>query len=86
MYFERTFLDDRGMPYRKDWKHIILAPSSLDSYNGTSFAGIYYLLNEYSHESNESKQTNIVNAIRAHLSVIVFHINSAKLLMKQNFY
>ena len=82
MQTERSFLDSQGMPYRKEWKHVILAPSPLDSYEGSSFAGLYHLLWEFKHNK---KTKDPLNQIREHLSVIVFHINSAKILLKQKF-
>ena len=85
MSLERSFLDVKGLPFREDWHHVVVAPSALDSYNGSSFAGLYFLLWKYSHENNESNQLSLLENIRQHISVITFHVNSAKLVVKQRF-
>lgn len=86
MLLERTFLEEQGLPFRKDYKHIVLAPSALDSYSGSSFAGLYDLLFRLSHESDDKNKSQTLEDIRMHLSVIVFHINAATQLLKQSLY
>jgi len=79
MRLERAFLDDQGLPFRKQYKHTVLSASALDSYSGSSFAALYDLLWQFTHEPNDK----LLALIKQHLSVIVFHINSAKLVLKQ---
>jgi len=86
MLLERTFLEQQGLPFRKDYKHIVLAPSSMDSYSGSSFSGLYDLLWQYNHESDIKNKLQTLEDVKKHLSVIVFHINSAKQLLKQSLY
>ncbi|CAG2102362.1 unnamed protein product [Medioppia subpectinata] len=85
MSIERTFLEPNGLPFRKDYKHIILSPNAFDSYSGSSFAGLYHLLWEITHNSTQESQQKLLPLIKQHISVIVFHINAAKNLLKQSF-
>lgn len=83
MTLERAFLDDLGLPLKKDYKNIISAPSSLDSYSGSNFPGLYDLLWQYTKESNSTQKWE---EVQQHFSAIVFHINCATQLLKQSLY
>ena len=84
MSLERTFLDVKGLPFREDWHHVVLAPNALDSYNGSSFSGLYFLLWKFNHSSDELIRSKTLEEIRQHISVITFHVNSAELLLRQS--
>ncbi|KAJ8315195.1 hypothetical protein KUTeg_007345 [Tegillarca granosa] len=38
--FERAFIDPEGLPNRRQYKHVMFAPSMYDSYSDNSFPGI----------------------------------------------
>ncbi len=82
MFLERTFIEEQGMPAKKQYKHIVLGPSSLDSYSGSCFPGLNDLLWQFKHNMSDDN----IEEIKKHLSVIVFHINAAKQLLKQSLF
>ena len=85
MSIERSFIDGVGLPSRPQYKNILLAPSSFDVYHGTTLAGLYDLLWSYQTDDNPIQKQKIVNDIRKYLSVLTFHINEAKMSVKQTF-
>ncbi|XP_071103216.1 N-acetylated-alpha-linked acidic dipeptidase 2-like [Haliotis cracherodii] len=72
LQLERAFLDPHGLPGRSNYRHILFAPSSKDSYSGASFPGLIDLLFDI-----KDSDTNQWENVKQHFSVIFFTIQSA---------
>ncbi|XP_046552048.1 N-acetylated-alpha-linked acidic dipeptidase 2-like [Haliotis rubra] len=74
LQLERAFLDPNGIPGRSYFRHILFAPSSVNSYAGSSFPGLTDLLFEIDKSEDPAKQWE---RVKQHFSVILFTIQSA---------
>jgi N-acetylated-alpha-linked acidic dipeptidase len=88
MLLERTFIDDQGLPLRPELKHLILAPSALNSYSGSSFPGVYDLMWTYldAIDRDLDDPEDILEDVKKHISVITFHVNAASKFVQQSFF
>lgn len=89
MLLERTFIDEQVLPLHSYEKHVILAPSSLNVYAGSAFAGIYDLMWAYKDAKNKNDSeaaAKVIVQVRQHLSVIVYHIDAAAAFVSQKWY
>ncbi|XP_064600785.1 uncharacterized protein LOC135466961 [Liolophura sinensis] len=71
---ERAFIDPMGLPGRPLFRHLIFAPSSVNTYAGASFPGIADALFEIEKDPDETKRWD---AVRKIYSVVVFTVGSA---------
>ena len=85
MRLEQTFINERGLPFRKYWKNVIYSPDYHNSNEGKVFSGLNYLLEKCNEESDPTNQTKLIEEFKKHISIIRFHLNSAKHLMRQTF-
>ncbi|XP_067685762.1 N-acetylated-alpha-linked acidic dipeptidase 2-like [Haliotis asinina] len=74
LQLERAFLDPNGIPGRSYFRHVLFAPSSVNSYAGSSFPGLTDLLFEIDKSADPAKQWE---RVKQHFSVILFTIQSA---------
>nr|XP_054759641.1 N-acetylated-alpha-linked acidic dipeptidase 2-like [Lytechinus pictus] len=74
MQLERAFIDPAGLPDRKWIRHIIYAPSSVDSYAGTEFPAIVDSL--YLIADDPDQQARWDN-VKKQLAILTFTIQSA---------
>ncbi|XP_046543017.1 LOW QUALITY PROTEIN: N-acetylated-alpha-linked acidic dipeptidase 2-like [Haliotis rubra] len=74
LQLERAFLDPNGIPGRSYFRHILFAPSSVNSYAGSSFPGLTDLLFEIDKSADPAKQWE---RVKQHFSVTLFTIQSA---------
>ncbi|XP_046330416.2 N-acetylated-alpha-linked acidic dipeptidase 2-like isoform X2 [Haliotis rufescens] len=79
LQLERAFLDPNGIPGRSYFRHILFAPSSVNSYAGSSFPGLTDLLFEMDKSKDPAKQWE---RVKQHFSVILFTIQSAASTLK----
>eukprot|EP00057_Strongylocentrotus_purpuratus_P011970 XP_011666444.1 PREDICTED: N-acetylated-alpha-linked acidic dipeptidase 2 [Strongylocentrotus purpuratus] len=74
MQLERAFIDPIGLPGRKWLRHLIFAPSSVDSYAGDEFPGVVDAL--YQIDDDPDQETRW-NNVRKQLAILTFTIQSA---------
>ena len=83
MLLERTFIDSRGMPYDSQYKHVLLSPSVDNRDRGTVLAGLHYLADKGRLETDQTKKNEFIEQFKEHMSVVIYRINSAIILLKQ---
>ncbi|XP_048242021.1 N-acetylated-alpha-linked acidic dipeptidase 2-like [Haliotis rufescens] len=71
MALEKAFQVHTGLPSRKEYKHVLLSPSSANYYKTTTFPGLADLLYQIGHNATRWREVKI------HLSVLTFTIQSA---------
>ncbi|XP_030854988.1 N-acetylated-alpha-linked acidic dipeptidase 2-like [Strongylocentrotus purpuratus] len=74
MQLERAFIDPVGLPGRKWLRHLIFAPSSVDSYAGDEFPAVVDAL--YLIDDDPDQETRW-NNVRKQLAILTFTIQSA---------
>nr|XP_054758019.1 glutamate carboxypeptidase 2-like [Lytechinus pictus] len=74
MQLERAFIDPAGLPDRKWLRHLIFAPSSIDSYAGSEFPAVVDAL--YRIDDDPDQQARWDN-VRKQLAILTFTIQSA---------
>ncbi|XP_063958834.1 putative N-acetylated-alpha-linked acidic dipeptidase isoform X1 [Lytechinus pictus] len=74
MQLERAFIDPTGLPDRKWLRHLIFAPSSIDSYAGSEFPAVVDAL--YRIDDDPDQQARWDN-VRKQLAILTFTIQSA---------
>src|SRR5207248_263967 len=87
MMAERVFIDTAmGLPNRKDYRHLVMAPSAIDKYSGTKLAGIGDLLTVLKGTKGmREKSEPIFQQFLQHLSAVTFHVGAAAQLLRQCF-
>lgn len=80
LQFERTFLDNNGLPRNPNRKHLILSPSGDDSHSSEMFPGLLdeFLLLSKTEYDNTRWSWEI---IKAHYSILCHTIQGAADLM-----
>ncbi|XP_071104998.1 N-acetylated-alpha-linked acidic dipeptidase 2-like [Haliotis cracherodii] len=71
MTLEKAFQVHTGLPSRKEYKHVLLSPSSANYYKTTTFPGLADLLYQIGDNATRWREVKI------HLSVLTFTIQSA---------
>ncbi|XP_048259315.1 N-acetylated-alpha-linked acidic dipeptidase 2-like [Haliotis rufescens] len=79
MQLERAFIDPAGLPGRSYFRHVFLAPSKLNIYEGSSFPGLADLIFELETSRDQDDQWE---RIKHHFSVLLFVIQSAASTLK----
>ncbi|XP_046567725.1 N-acetylated-alpha-linked acidic dipeptidase 2-like [Haliotis rubra] len=79
MQLERAFIDPAGLPGRSYFRHVFLAPSMLNIYEGSSFPGLADLIFELETSHDQDDQWE---RIKHHFSVLLFVIQSAASTLK----
>ncbi|XP_064600479.1 N-acetylated-alpha-linked acidic dipeptidase 2-like [Liolophura sinensis] len=74
MQIERAFIDPAGLPNRPHYRHVVFAPSAVDSYAGTGFPGLIDTLFEIETARDQAKRWEVV---KKQLSVVIFTVLSA---------
>ncbi|KAL3873960.1 hypothetical protein ACJMK2_037035 [Sinanodonta woodiana] len=74
MNLDRAFMDPAGLPGRRLKRHIMFAPSSVNTYAGSNFPGLIDGLFEIEKSPNKTERWETV---KHHYSVILFTIQSA---------
>ncbi|XP_066959456.1 putative N-acetylated-alpha-linked acidic dipeptidase isoform X1 [Macrobrachium rosenbergii] len=75
MLVDRSFIDPRGLPGRPEYNHVVTAPSSTNTYNADSFAGLQDLLHKIEDLPDEEREKRW-RAVKEHLAVIT-HLTQA---------
>lgn len=73
---ERTFIDPPGLPNRPAIRHVLFAPSSMDSYTGISFPSLVDSLFMFENANNETK-TDRWEEVKKQLSIVTFFVEAA---------
>jgi hypothetical protein len=82
MRLERAFLDSQGLPPDRIYhKHVLYAPSSFDSYAGTTFPGLVDLMWHIDRLTGQ-ESTDQWNRVRRHLATIIYTIESATSVLR----
>eukprot|EP00057_Strongylocentrotus_purpuratus_P011959 XP_011666433.1 PREDICTED: putative N-acetylated-alpha-linked acidic dipeptidase [Strongylocentrotus purpuratus] len=74
MQLERAFIDPAGLPDRQWLRHVIFAPSSVDTYSGAEFPAVIDAL--YLIDDDPDQETRW-NNVRKQLAILTFTIQSA---------
>ncbi|XP_030854959.1 glutamate carboxypeptidase 2 [Strongylocentrotus purpuratus] len=74
MQLERAFIDPAGLPDRQWLRHVIFAPSSVDTYSGAEFPAVVDAL--YLIDDDPDQETRW-NNVRKQLAILTFTIQSA---------
>lgn len=72
MQLERAFIDPEGLPGRREYKHVMFAPSQFDSYSDNSFPGIVDTMFEINNNN-----ADLWNQLKKQVFVATYIIQSA---------
>lgn len=82
MMLDRAFLDPRGLPGRPHYNHVVMAPSSTNTYASDSFAGLQDLLHDLPELSPEEQVTRW-RQVKKHLAAVIHLIRAAANVLTQ---